>query len=51
MLSADTLDLEVLKRTIICLIPEPKQWKLLFEELYYLQQFLALSIPLQLRNT
>jgi hypothetical protein len=49
-MSAETLDLEILKRTIIRLILEPKQWKFLFEVFYYLQQFLALSFLLQLRN-
>lgn len=47
---ADTLDLEVLKHNISYLILQPKQWKLLFEVFYYLQQFLALYSPLQLRN-
>lgn len=49
-MSADTLDLEVLKHTIKYLILQPKQWKLRFEIFYHLQQFLALSYPLQLRN-
>jgi hypothetical protein len=38
-MSADTLDLEELKHTINDLILQPKQWKLLFEIFYYLQQF------------
>jgi len=49
-MTADTLDLEVLKYIISYLILQPKQWILLFELFYYLQQFLAFYFPSQLRN-